>query len=75
MSGDISILASSITELRKCQVAVQEKDKLINERLSTYNGDSAPRIAWWQEPTMVVGGVSVSFLLGSLLVYYGVRGQ
>ena len=43
------------------------QNKLIDERLITYQ--NTPTTTWWQEPSVIVGGVTVSFCLGALVAY------
>lgn len=64
-------IATAIKDLEKCHVDLDAKNQLIHERLETFAG--APALAWWQEPSAIIGGTVVSFSLGAALVYYVTR--
>jgi hypothetical protein len=66
-------LAVAITDLQKCQVELLGKQKLIDEKLTLQPVEAGAR--WWQEPQMIVGGMVVSFSIGSLLGWYIVTGK
>lgn len=65
-------IATAIIELKTCRVNVAEKDALIAERLGDPNV-YRPSTAWWQEPSMIVGGIVVSASFASFLTLYMVR--
>lgn len=60
-------IADGLVELQTCRVDLAAKNQLIEERLK--NGPAAAEPAWWQSPTVVVGGVVVSFAVGAGLIY------
>ena len=64
-------IAETIINLRKCIIETDQQKILIHERLQTFDG--AESIKWWQEPTTVVGGVVVSFSIGTLIGYLATR--
>lgn len=63
--GELAKIRRGILDLRKCEIRVEEQNQLIQERLQTWNG--VPEQAWWQDPTFVWGGISVSFTVGLAL--------
>lgn len=63
-------LAEGLTDLKKCKIALAEKDHLIQESLMRFD-DTGP--AWWQEPSFVVGGMVVSVSVTALVTYLIVR--
>jgi len=67
----LDAIATEMVELRKCRIALDEKQRLINERFITF--DSNHGIAWWQEPTVIAGGLVISFSLASLLTFWAVQ--
>jgi len=66
-SRDQTKISKAIKDLLKCQIDLDAKNKLIDERLITYQ--NTPTTTWWQEPSVIVGGVTVSFCLGALVAY------
>ena len=58
-------ISRAIVDLEKCKIDLAERNILVNQRLLTFNG--TPDIAWWQEPTAVVGGVVVGVAVGGIL--------
>lgn len=71
--GDLAKIAGAITDLKKCQLELGEKDKLINDRLSNPNSGDRPHIEWWQEPSVIIAGVAVSASLASVFTLVLVR--
>lgn len=66
---DLYKLSKAITDLQKCQVELIEKNKVIDEKLTKFDAAAAgPQ--FWQEPSFVVGGVVISFAVGSLVTAY-----
>lgn len=61
-------LANGVQNLARCQIDLAAKELLIQERMMSFNG--APALAWWQEPTYIVGGMIFSFSAGGILTYY-----
>lgn len=53
-------LAAGVTELHNCQYALEKY-----ENFATYSEDKA----WYEDQTLIIGGVVVSFALGSILTY------
>jgi hypothetical protein len=64
-------IASAITELKTCRIAVEEQQKLIQERL-VHAPAEAPEETWWQEPRVVIGGLVVTVALSSLITVWAV---
>lgn len=58
-------IAGAITDLKKCQFDLGEKDKLIANRLENPTVDR-PHTAWWQEPSVVLGGVVLTASVATL---------
>lgn len=61
----LKIIANGIQDLKKCEFALIEKERLIQEDLIKFKQKSD--VAWWQEPNFVAGGVVLSFGLGLTL--------
>lgn len=58
-------LATAIVDLQKCQLALDEKERLIEKRFITF--DAQHGIAWWQEPTVVFSGMVISASVASII--------
>lgn len=69
----LDTIAREMVEYRKCQVALDEKEKLIETRFVTFEANHG--IAWWQEPTTIVGGLVVSASVATLATFWLVRGK
>lgn len=59
-------IADALVDWEKCKISLEEKNRLIEEKLITF--DAGP--AWWQEPSFVLGSTVVSFSLGMALGFY-----
>lgn len=68
---EIEQLAGGLDDLAKCRVALHETNKLVAEKLTMSQAEAGA--AWWQEPGMVIGGVALSFSVGTLLGWYLVQ--
>jgi len=66
---EMAKIAGTITDLKKCSLALAEKTTLIETKLAKF--DAAP--AFWQEPTFIMGGTVVSVSLGAMLGFYLAR--
>jgi hypothetical protein len=60
--GQLKIIATGIQDLKKCEFALAEKERLIEQDFVQFKNKSD--VAWWQEPNFVAGGVVLSFSLG-----------
>ncbi len=60
--SQLKLIANGIQDLKKCEFALTEKERLIQENFIQFQGKSD--VAWWQEPNFVAGGVVLSFGLG-----------
>lgn len=58
-------IAQAIVDLKKCQFALDEKERLIEKRFMTF--DAQHGIAWWQEPTVIVSGIVISASVASIV--------
>lgn len=61
----LKAIAGTITDLQKCEVALEERERLIQERFIKFEGQNG--VAWWQEPSVVAGGVTISFSVGLVI--------
>lgn len=64
-------LAEAVVELEKCQIALGEKTRFVDEQFIRFAGQPGP--AWWQEPHAVLGGMVVSFSLGAALAMFAIQ--
>jgi hypothetical protein len=60
----ITKIYEGLRELDKCQATVMLKADFITSSSKNYEP-----LAWWQEPTFVVGGIIVSASLAAMLTY------
>ena len=60
----LKIIAEGLKNERKCQIEVDELKQFIDRK-----HDARQELHWWQEPQAVVGGITVSFVLGGLIVW------
>ena len=60
--AQMRILANGIQNLKKCEFALEEKERLIEEDFIQFKNKS--NVAFWQEPSFVAGGIVLSFSLG-----------
>lgn len=58
----MKIIATGIQDLKKCEFALAEKERLIEQQFIQFKTESD--VAWWSEPNFVAGGVVLSFGLG-----------
>lgn len=68
--SQLKIIANGIQDLKKCEFALQEKERLIQQDFIDFKNKSD--VAWWSEPNFVAGGIVLSFGLGltvGLLVF------
>lgn len=64
-------LAKELIDLDKCRIDLKARQEIIDTRVLTYAG--TPAIAWWQEPTTVVGGMVISASIASVITVWFVR--
>ena len=64
---EVKRLAQAILELKQCEIALEKKQLLIDERLLRF--PDAPGPSWWQEPYMIGGAVTLSFTLGVIMAF------
>ena len=69
--GERDKIAEAIKDLNYCKMRLRAKDKLVYQRLQTFDG--AESLHWWQEPSAVIGGVVVSFSVGALIGYFATK--
>jgi hypothetical protein len=69
---DTEKIAKAFIDLKKCQIDVVEKDKVIKEHLILPDATQAGA-QWWQEPAFVWGGIVVSASAATLVTWYLVR--
>lgn len=60
----LKIIADGLKNERRCQIEVNELKDFIKRK-----HDARQKLQWWQQPSAVVGGVTVSFVLGGLIVW------
>lgn len=65
---EVQKISQAIVDLQKCKVEVTQKDILIQQRINDFGGRPGP--AFWQEPSFVVAGVSISFISGAFAAWY-----
>lgn len=65
-TGEVEKLAKAIVDLQNCSMALIEKDELIQVKLAKYDAT----IAWWQEPSVVVGGLVVSASIATIATVF-----
>lgn len=71
---DIDKIAKGVVELKTCKIELGEKERFIQERMMNPDGIN-PAIAWWQEPSIIVGGFVVTLSLTGIITYFVVKGQ
>lgn len=66
---EVKKLSGLVVKYDTCVFELNEKNKLISQSLQKF--DAGP--AWWQAPSVVFGGVVVSFAAGATITYILVR--
>lgn len=66
---DVSKIAGAIRALDVCEETLRLREQFIE----TQKLEALPAALWWQEPTVIVGGLAVSFTVGSLVTLYLVK--
>ena len=72
--GQLEKIAQAITDLKKCSLALTEKDRLIQENMLRFDKLNAGP-AFWQEPMFVWGGIVVGVSVGSLVTFLVMRNK
>lgn len=60
-------ISDGIIELRKCRIELSEKNSLIDQRL--IHGPGMQEFSWYQEPTVIIGGLVVTIGITSVMTY------
>lgn len=61
-------ISEAILDLKKCEISLISRERLIQERLTKFPDKSGP--TFWQEPYFIAGGFVVSFSVGALAGFY-----
>lgn len=61
---DISKIAGLVKDHRKCEASLLEKDILLQNRFIEFQASGE---AWWQEPSVILGGIVVSASLATIV--------
>jgi len=70
----LRVIANGLTDLESCRLALEAKNDLIETRLMA-PVDRSRGVAWWQEPTVIIGGVVVSATVASFLTFLVMNGN
>lgn len=61
--AQLAVIAKGLNDLELCRKTLALREQFIEEAKI----NPPPESAWWQEPQMVVGGVVISFAVGSIV--------
>lgn len=62
---EVTKISHAIVDLKNCETKAGLQKEFIEQKMSDFSAASGTR--WWQEPTVVVGGVVVGFCVGATL--------
>lgn len=63
--SEVEDIAAAIIEMKKCEIMLKERERLIEERLTEFKGPQEGRL-FWQDPAWFGFGIAGSFFLGIL---------
>lgn len=69
---EVQKIAEAITELEKCENELFLKNAFIENRI---NAKEPAHLAWWQDPVVIVGGISISIGLTAAVTTYILVGK
>ena len=70
---EIDELADSIQRYEACKIDNEMRRQFIEQKMDDFAAASSP--LWWQNPTVVVGGVVVGFSMGVLIGVLAMQGH
>ncbi len=68
--ADLAKIADAVVDLQKCQLELGEKNQLVLERLAAPQVGASPHFSFWQEPSVIVGGIVISAGVASFATYW-----